>query len=242
MRLLLFSYLLFLSVQTLYAQWQYETTSKGNEKIFVEDHKNTSVFIIEKATDGVIRFVLENISSDGCPINSVLFGFDNYTKKISFNVKEVGESSLEILYDELLGLTGLKNFTALVKAKNTLYTKLIDACNLNSSITFSLKGSSKSIDKIELIPYLERTIQILEAKQKKIDFIVNSIPRLRNKTFEEKRLGDINLLEVIGVSWKNSGQDKYAIKIRVKTRNQGYHELYGDFRLFKPTETIKFRY
>ena len=37
-------------------------------------------------------------------------------------------------------------------------------------------------------------------------------------------------------------QNKYAIKIRVKLKGKGFRELYGDFRLFKPVDKVKFRY
>ena len=49
-------------------------------------------------------------------------------------------------------------------------------------------------------------------------------------------------LEITEVYWKNAGQNKYAIKIRVKLKGKGFRELYGDFRLFKPVDKVKFRY
>ena len=60
--------------------------------------------------------------------------------------------------------------------------------------------------------------------------------------FSEKSLKDINPLEITEVYWKNAGQNKYAIKIRVKLKGKGFRELYGDFRLFKPVDKVKFRY
>ena len=232
----------FTFIFSVFSQWQYEKEGPSVEKIFVDDINSNSVFTIKKISNGKITFTLERLDLDICPIESIDFRFDNYNGKLNFDVEKINNNSLKILFNRVDGLEELKGFTKLIKAKNFLYTKLIDECKLNIAYNYTLKGSSKAINKIELIPYLERTIRILEAKSNKINFIISSVPRLEKDEFSEKSLKDINPLEITEVYWKNAGQNKYAIKIRVKLKGKGFRELYGDFRLFKPVDKVKFRY
>ena len=232
----------FTIIFSVFSQWQYEKEGASVEKIFVDDTNSNSVFSIKKTSDGKIIFTLEKLDLDICPVESIDFRFDNYNGKINFEVEKINSNSLKILFNRVDGLEELKAFTKLIKAKNFLYTKLIDECKLYIVYNYTLKGSSNAINKINLIPYLERTIRILEAKKNKINFIISSIPRLEKDEFSEKSLKDINPLEITEVYWKNAGQNKYAIKIRVKLKGKGFRELYGDFRLFKPVDKVKFRY
>ena len=232
----------FTIILSVFSQWEYEKEGPLVEKIYVDDTNSNSVFSIKKVSNGKIIFTLEKLDLDICPIESIDFRFDNYDGKINFEVEKINSNSLKILFNRVDGLEELKDFTKLIKAKNFLYTKLIDECKLNIAYNYTLKGSSNAINKIKLIPYLERTIRILEAKMNKINFIISSIPRLEKDEFSEKSLKDINPLEITEVYWKNSGQNKYAIKIRVKLKGKGFRELYGNFRLFKPVDKVKFRY
>lgn len=226
----------------VFSQWQYEKEGTLSEKIFVDDTNSNSTFLIKKTSKGNIIFTLEKLDLDICPVESIDFRFDNYNGKLNFGVEKINNNSLKILFNRVDGLEELKDFSKLIKAKNFLYTKLIDECKLYISYDYTLKGSSNAINKINLIPYLEKTIKILEAKKSKINFIISSIPRLEKDEFSEKSLKDINPLEITEVYWKNAGQNKYAIKIRVKLKGKGFRELYGDFRLFKPVDKVKFRY
>ena len=70
------------------------------------------------------------------------------------------------------------------------------------------KASSKAINKINLIPYLNKTIKVTEAKMAKIKLIENSIPRLETKKFPAHRLRDINPLDITKVYWKTYQNDK----------------------------------
>ena len=227
---------------SIFSQWQYEKEGPSAEKIFVDDTNSNSVFLIKKTSNGKITFTLEKLDLDICPIESIDFRFDNFNGKLNFEVEKIDNNSLKILFNRVDGLEELKDFTKLIKAKNFLYTKLIDECKLYITYDYTLKGSSNAINKINLITYLERTIRILEAKKRKMDFIISSIPRLEKDEFSEKSLRDINPLEITEVYWKNAGQNKYAIKIRVKLKGKGFRELYGNFRLFKPLDKVKFRY
>tara|TARA_B100000945_G_C20329084_1_gene571469 strand:- start:64 stop:798 length:735 start_codon:yes stop_codon:yes gene_type:complete len=228
--------------KSIFSQWQYEVEGKSLEKIFVDDTNNISTFLIQKAANGDITFTIEKLDLDICPVGSIDFRFDNYSRKLNFEVEKVGANTLKILFNRVDGLEELKDFTKLIKAKNYLYTTLIDQCEINAAYNYTLKGSSIAINRIRLIPFLERTIKILEAKKNKMNFIISSIPRLEKDEFSEKSLKNINPLEITDVYWKNAGQNKYSIKIRVKLNGKGFRELYGDFRLFKPVDKIKFRY
>ena len=196
----------FTIIFSVFSQWQYEKEGASVEKIFVDDTNSNSVFSIKKTSDGKIIFTLEKLDLDICPVESVDFRFDNYNGKINFEVEKINSNSLKILFNRVDGLEELKDFTKLIKAKNFLYTKLIDECKLNIVYDYTLKGSSNAINKINLIPYLERTIRILEAKKNKINFIISSIPRLEKDEFSEKSLKDINPLEI----------QKYIGKMRAK--------------------------
>ena len=130
---------------------------------------------------------------------------------MSFNVKEQGDDSIEILFD---GLETLKIFAKLIKKENILNVKFLDVCSINNTIKYTLKGSSNAMNKIVLIAFLDKTIKILEAKKNKIQIIVNSVPELENRNFPKDRLGEVNPLDILEVYWKTLYQDRYKIKIR----------------------------
>ena len=62
------------------------------------------------------------------------FRFDGYNGSLSFNVKEQGDDSLEILFDDLDGLETLKIFVKLIKKENILNVKFLDVCSINNTI------------------------------------------------------------------------------------------------------------
>ena len=230
------------SIQITHAQWEYKKKANSNDKIFVKDFDNNSTFAIEKNKNGKVNFFIEQLELDECSIETMEFRFDGYNGSLSFNVKQQGGDSLEILFDDLNGLEPLKTFAKLIKQKNILNVKFLDVCSINNTIKYTLKGSSNAMNKIGLIAFLDKTIKILEAKKNKIKLIVNSIPKLENRNFPKDRLGDVNPLDILEVSWKTLNQDRYKIKIRLKLNGYGYKELYGAFRLLRPVDKIKSRY
>ena len=143
----------FTFIFSVFSQWQYEKEGPSVEKIFVDDINSNSVFSIKKISNGKITFTLERLDLDICPIESIDFRFDNYNGKLNFEVEKINNNSLKILFNRVDGLEELKGFTKLIKAKNFLYTKLIDECKLNIAYNYTLKGSSKAINKIELINF-----------------------------------------------------------------------------------------
>ena len=235
-------YLFLFSIQIIHAQWEYEENANSYEKIFVKDFDNNTTFAIEKTKNGEVNFFIMQLELDECSIEKMEFSFDGYNGSLSFNVKEQGDDSLKILFDNVDGLDPLKTFAKLIRQKNILYAKFFDICSINKSIEYSLKGSSNAINKIGLIAFLGKTIKILEEKKNKIQFIVNSVPKLENRNFPIDRLGDVNPLDILEVSWKTLNQDRYKIKIRLKLNGYGYKELYGAFRLLRPADKIKSRY
>ena len=234
--------LILFSIQIIHAQWEYQESANSNEKIFVKDFDNSSTFAIEKTKNGKVNFFIKQLKLDECSIETMEFRFDGYNGSLSFNVKEQGDDSLEILFDDLDGLDPLKTFAKLIKQKNILYAKFLDVCSIDKTIKYSLKGSSNAMNKIGLIAFLDKSIKILEAKKNKIQLIVNSVPKLENRNFPTDRLGDVNPLDILEVSWKTLNQDRYKIKIRLKLNGYGYKELYGAFRLLRPVDKIKSRY
>jgi hypothetical protein len=221
---------LFLLVNYTFSQWKYEYGSNKNEKIFVLDSKEKSAFVIEKSKQGSVRFFIELDVEEECKINQIKFKFDGIKNRI------------EILYDRVDGLENLETFSLFIKKRNFIYATFLDTCEFNQTKSYSLKGSSNAIDKINLIQFLNRTIKVLKAKNEKLAFIVNNLPRLYDNKLLEKKLSDINLLDVQEVSWINYQNDKYNIKIRLKLNGTGYKEIFGKHRLYKPTANIKSRY
>ena len=130
----------------------------------------------------------------------------------------------------------------MVKERNFIYSQFNNVCGISIKKRYSLKGSSNAINKINLIPFLNKTIKITEAKMAKIKFIEESIPRLETKKFPADRLRDINPLEITEVYWKSYQNDKYHIKIKLKLNDGTRRELFGKFKLFKQVDKIKSRY
>ena len=232
---------LFLLVNYTFSQWKYEYGSNKNEKIFVLDSKEKSAFVIEKSKQGSVRFFIELDVEEECKINQIKFKFDGIKNTVKFSTKQI-KNRIEILYDRVDGLENLETFSLFIKKRNFIYETFIDTCELNQTKSYSLKGSSNAIDKINLIQFLNRTIKVLKAKNEKLAFIVNNLPRLYDNKLLEKKLSDINLLDVKEVSWINYQNDKYNIKIRLKLNGTGYKEIFGKHRLYKPTANIKSRY
>ena len=233
--------LLFLLVNYTFSQWKYEYGSNKNEKIFVLDSKENSAFVIEKSKEGSVKFFIELDEEKECKINQIKFEFDGIKNTIKFSTEQT-KNRLEILYDRVDGLENLERFSLFIKKRNFIYATFLDACDFNQTNSYSLKGSSNAIDKINLIQYLNQTIKVLKAKNEKLAFILNNLPRLYDNKMLEKKLNDINLLDVQDVSWINYHNDKYNIKIRLKLNGAGYKELFGKLRLYKPTANIKSRY
>ena len=233
--------ILFLLVNHTFSQWKYEYDSNKNEKIFVLDSKENSAFVIEKSKLGSVKFFIELDEEKECKINMIKFKFDGIKNTVKFPTKQI-KNRLEILYDRVDGLENLERFSLFIKKRNFIYATFLDTCEFNQTKSYSLKGSSNAIDKINLIQYLNRTIKVLKAKNEKLAFILYNLPRLYDNKLLEKKLSDINLLDVQDVSWKNYLNDKYNIKIRLKLNGAGYKELFGKLRLYKPTATIKSRY
>ena len=232
---------LFLFTNYTFSQWNYEYDSNKNEKIFVLDSKEKSAFVIEKSKQGSVKFFIELDVEEECKINQIIFKFDGIKNTLKFSTKQI-KNRLEILYDQVDGLENLESFSLFIKKRNFIYATFLDACVFNQTKSYSLKGSSDAIDKINLIQYLNRTIKVLKAKNEKLAFIVNKLPRLYDNKLLKKKLSDINLLDVQEVSWINYQNDKYNIKIRLKLNGTGYKELFGKLRLYKPTANIKSRY
>ena len=232
---------LFLLVNYSFSQWKYEYGSNKNEKIFVLDSKENSAFVIEKSKEGSVKFFIELDEEKECKINQIKFKFDGIKNTIKFSTEQT-KNRLEILYDRVDGLENLERFSLFIKKRNFIYATFLDACDFNQTNSYSLKGSSNAIDKINLIQYLNQTIKVLKAKNEKLAFILNNLPRLYDNKMLEKKLNDINLLDVQDVSWINYHNDKYNIKIRLKLNGAGYKELFGKLRLYKPTANIKSRY
>ena len=234
--------LFFLSFNSVFAQWNYEFDTEKNEKIFVKDFKNESTFSIHKLNQGDVHFYLELELVKECEIKEVVFEFDGVKQKVNFKVKSTGEKKIEILYDELKGLEGLEVFSLYIKKRNTLNITFWDKCGLNKSINYSLKGSSNAIDKIELMEFLKRNINILSAKKEKFKYLVSQIPRLENNEVLEKRLDGINILDIENISWKSHNNDRYNITLRLMLESGVKKQLFGKFKLLKPVEIIKSRY
>ena len=232
---------LFLLVNYTFSQWKYEYGSKKNEKIFVLDSKEKSAVVIEKTKQGSVRFFIELDVEEECKINQIKFKFDGIKNTVKFSTKQI-KNRIEILYDRVDGLENLETFSLFIKKRNFIYATFLDTCEFNQTKSYSLKGSSNAIDKINLIQFLNRTIKVLKAKNEKLAFIVNNLPRLYDNKLLEKKLSDINLLDVQEVSWINYQNDKYNIKIRLKLNGTGYKEIFGKHRLYKPTANIKSRY
>jgi len=232
---------LFLFTNYTFSQWNYEYDSNKNEKIFVLDSKEKSAFVIEKSKQGSVKFFIELDVEEECKINQIIFKFDGIKNTLKFSTKQI-KNRLEILYDQVDGLENLESFSLFIKKRNFIYATFLDTCGFNQTKSYSLKGSSDAIDKINLIQYLNRTIKVLKAKNEKLAFIVNKLPRLYDNKLLKKKLSDINLLDVQEVSWINYQNDKYNIKIRLKLNGTGYKELFGKLRLYKPTANIKSRY
>jgi len=232
---------LFLLVNYTFSQWKYEYGSNKNEKIFVLDSKEKSAFVIEKSKQGSVRFFIELDVEEECKINQIKFKFDGIKNTVKFSTKQI-KNRIEILYDRVDGLENLETFSLFIKKRNFIYATFLDTCKFNQTKSYSLKGSSNAIDKINLIQFLNRTIKVLKAKNEKLAFIVNNLPRLYDNKLLEKKLSDINLLDVQEVSWINYQNDKYNIKIRLKLNGTGYKEIFGKHRLYKPTANIKSRY
>lgn len=224
-----------------FSQWKYEYGSNKNEKIFVLDSKEKSAFVIEKSKQDSVKFFIELDVEEECKINQIKFKFDGIKNTVKFSTKQI-KNRLEILYDKVDGLENLETFSLFIKKRNFIYATFLDTCEFNQTKSYSLKGSSNAIDKINLIQYLNRTIKVLKAKNEKLAYIVNNLPRLYDNKLLEKKLSDINLLDVQEVSWINYQNDKYNIKIRLKLNGTGYKELFGKLRLYKPTANIKSRY
>jgi len=231
----------FLLVNYTFSQWKYEYGSNKNEKIFVLDSKENSAFVIEKSKLGSVKFFIELDEEKECKINQIKFKFDGIKNTVEFPAKQI-KNKLEILYDRVYGMENLERFSLFIKKRNFIYATFLDSCGFNQTKSYSLKGSSNAIDKIDLIQYLNRTIKVLKAKNEKFTFILNKLPRLSDNKLLEKKLNDINLLDVQDVSWINYHNDKYNIKIRLKLNGTGYKELFGKLRLYKPTANIKSRY
>jgi len=232
---------LFLLVNYTFSQWKYEYGSNKNEKIFVLDSKEKSAFVIEKSKQVLVRFFIELDVEEECKINQIKFKFDGIKNTVKFSTKQI-KNRIEILYDRVDGLENLETFSLFIKKRNFIYATFLDTCEFNQTKSYSLKGSSNAIDKINLIQFLNRTIKVLKAKNEKLAFIVNNLPRLYDNKLLEKKLSDINLLDVQEVSWINYQNDKYNIKIRLKLNGTGYKEIFGKHRLYKPTANIKSRY
>jgi predicted transcriptional regulator len=224
------------------AQWEYQTDEKQNEIIFVNDENNNSSFIIERNKSGNYFFYITGVGESECKIESIEFRFDGIKDVLLFKVGNLEDKKLKILYDDINGLDYLKSFSKLVKERNFIYSKFINVCGININKRYTLKGSSKAINKINLIPYLNKTIKVTEAKMAKIKLIENSIPRLETKKFPADRLRDINPLEITEVYWKSHQNDKYHIKIKLKLNGETRRELFGKFKLFKQVDKIKSRY
>lgn len=234
--------LFFLSFNSVFAQWNYEFDTEKNEKIFVKDFKNESTFSIHKLNQGDVHFYLELELVKECEIKEVVFEFDGVKQKVNFKVKSTGEKKIEILYDELKGLEGLEVFSLYIKKRNTLNITFWDKCGLNKSINYSLKGSSNAIDKIELMEFLKRNINILSAKKEKFKHLVSQIPRLENNEVLEKRLHGINILDIENISWKSHNNDRYNITLRLMLESGVKKQLFGKFKLLNPVKIIKSRY
>lgn len=241
-KLSLVTILLFLSINPIFSQWQYEIDNEKNEKILVMDSTNESTFLIQKSKKGEVHFLIDLNVDKECKINEIEFRFDGIKVKTNFKAKPLNNERIEILYDELYGLEGLELFSLYIKKRNSLYVTFLDKCGINESKSYTLKGSSKAIDKMGLMDHLDRTIKILRAKNEKLTFIKSKLPRIENNKLLQQRLNGINVLDVEEVTWKTHNNDRYNIKIRLKLNGTGYKELFGTFRLYRPTKSIKSRY
>ncbi len=118
----------------------------------------------------------------------------------------------------------------------------MDKCGLNKSKKYTLKGSSNAIDKIELMEFLKRNINILSAKKEKFKYLVSQIPRLENNKLLEQRLDEINILDIKNISWKSHNNDRYNITLRLILESGVKKQLFGKFKLLNPVKIIKSRY
>ncbi|MEL0245530.1 MAG: hypothetical protein VW916_07270 [Flavobacteriaceae bacterium] len=234
--------LIFLSFNSVLAQWNYELDIEKNEKISVKDFKNESTFSIHKLNQGDVNFFIELELDKDCEINEVVFEFDGVKQKINFKVKSTGEKNIEIFYDEFNGLEGLEVFSLYIKKRNTLNITFLDKCGLNKSKKYTLKGSSNAIDKIELMEFLKRNINILSAKKEKFKYLVSQIPRLENNKLLEQRLDEINILDIKNISWKSHNNDRYNITLMLILESGVKKQLFGKFKLLNPVKIIKSRY
>ena len=234
--------LIFLSFNSVLAQWNYELDIEKNEKISVKDFKNESTFSIHKLNQGDVNFFIELELDKDCEINEVVFEFDGVKQKINFKVKSTGEKNIEIFYDEFNGLEGLEVFSLYIKKRNTLNIIFLDKCGLNKSKKYTLKGSSNAIDKIELMEFLKRNINILSAKKEKFKYLVSQIPRLENNKLLEQRLDEINILDIKNISWKSHNNDRYNITLMLILESGVKKQLFGKFKLLNPVKIIKSRY
>jgi hypothetical protein len=234
--------LIFISFNSVFAQWNYEFDTEKNEKISVKDFKNESTFSIHKLNKGDVNFYIELELDKDCEIKEVVFEFDGVKQQMNFKVKSIGEKKIEILYDELNGLEGLEVFSLYIKKRNTLNITFSDKCGLNKSKKYSLKGSSNAIDKIELMEFLKRNINILSAKKEKFKYLVSQIPRLENNKLLEQRLDGINILDIKNISWKSHNNDRYNITLRLILESGVKKQLFGKFKLLKPVKIIKSKY
>ena len=234
--------LTFLLTSTIFSQWQYATEANKSENIFVTDSKNESTFSIQKSKEGKVKFFIKLETEKECKINQIQFKFDGIKSIVKFEAQQTKNDLVEILYDQVNDLENLEIFSLFIKKRNILYVTFLDRCGFNQTKNYTLKGSSKAIDRISLIQHLSKTIRILKAKKEKLAFIANNLPRLDDKNLLEKKLIDVDLLDVEEVSWKSFQNDKYNIKIRLKINGSGFKELFGTFRLYKPVKSIKSRY
>lgn len=182
-----FLIILFLLVNYTFSQWKYEYSSDKNEKIFVLDSKEKSAFVIEKSKQGSVKFFIELDEEEECKINQIIFKFDGLKNTVKFSTKQI-KNRLEILYDRVDGLENLERFSLFIKKRNFIYATFLDTCEFNQTNNYSLKGSSNAIDKINLIQYLNRTIKVLKAKNEKLAFILNNLPRLYDNKLLEKKI------------------------------------------------------
>ena len=234
--------LTFLITSSLFSQWQYAADENENVKIFVADSKNESTFSIQKSKDGIVRLFTKLDANNECKINEIQFKFDGIKSNIKFQAQQTNHDLVEIIYNQINDLKNLETFSILIKKRNILYVTFLNSCGLYQTKNFTLKGSSKAIERISLVQNLSKTIQLLKAKKERLAFITNNLPRLDDENLLEKKLADVDLLDVQEVAWKSFQNDKYNIKIRLKINGYGFKELFGTFRLFKPIKNIKPRY
>jgi len=234
--------LTFLFATSLFSQWQYESDANKSEKIFVTDSRNESTFSIQKSKAGKLRFFIKLDTEKECKIDQIQFKFDGIQRIVTFQAQQTSNDLLEITYDQANDLENLETFSLFIKKRNNLNVTFLDNCGFNQTKNYTLKGSSKAMDRISLIQHLSKTIRVLKAKKEKLAFVANNLPKLDDKNLLEKKLADIELLDVLEVSWRSFQNDKYNIKIRLNINGYGFKELFGTFRLNKPVKKIKPKY